>query len=154
MTTQTAKDTTSTAQKQTPKHSTQLSPLTSVVLLSFGILVIAVLALSSGSSPSEPKQTTTQHRARPKLKLRATERLLIQAADVAAGKAMQAALSDDGLYEGRTAGEWCSVAGDAINDVVFPNTGSFDHQNTPTKRGLRIQRENKTIRTVEKFCLG
>jgi hypothetical protein len=112
-------------------------------------LVVILTPTGQGGDPVHHKQQAH----RPKLKLTASEQFALQGVDAGMGKALQAAMSSDGLYEGRTSAEWCSLAGDALNTVLFPNSGSFEHQNTPTKRGERLSRENGTIKSFYENCM-
>jgi hypothetical protein len=71
--------------------------------------------VAAGASPSRahdaPRKRLTMHYT-------LGERLLIDSVDVAAGKAMKAAASPDGLFERRTAQEWCGAALDAESVLV------------------------------------
>jgi hypothetical protein len=123
-----------------------------------GLAVLFLIgALSAPDTQHKhPAKAKVGHKAavhKPKLKLTASEQLALQGVDAGMGKALQAAMSSDGLYEGRTSAEWCSLAGEALNTVLFPNSGSFEHQNTPTKRGERLTRENGTIKSFYENCM-
>jgi hypothetical protein len=94
---------------------TVLAVVAVVVLVAWGV------AANTHSAPAQAPQphAATAHRShRPSVRYTATERLLIDSVDIAAGKAMQASMSPDGLYERRSSQEWCSAALDAEQVLV------------------------------------
>jgi hypothetical protein len=85
------------------------------------VLVVWGVAANTHSAPVAPQQVpqaATKHPPRPTVHYTRTERLLIDSVDIAAGKAMQATASPDGLYERRSSQEWCSAALDAEQVLV------------------------------------
>src|SRR4051794_21650082 len=93
-----------------------------------GVLVVAGVArnLQSSSSPAHAREpgypvgapAKKHHPRHVTMHYTASERLLIDSVDIAAGKAMQAAASPDGVFEHRTAQDWCSAALDAEHGLV------------------------------------
>jgi hypothetical protein len=92
------------------------------------ILVVAAVARSgdghaAGAAHSSPASVHRKHHL--VMRYTGSERLLIDSVDIAAGKAMQAANSPDGLFERRTSQEWCSMALDAESALVHHHSFSW-----------------------------
>jgi hypothetical protein len=74
--------------------------------------------VAAGASPSRALDAHHAPSKRRTMHYSLAERLLVDSADVAAGKAMSAAASPDGLFERQTSQEWCSAVRDAENAFV------------------------------------
>lgn len=94
----------------------------SLALIIIVVLVVWGVAAQGHSSQSQGAVTRAsspvKRHPRKTMHYTAAEHLLIDSVDIAAGKAMQAAGSPDGLYERRTSQEWCGMALDAESALV------------------------------------
>lgn len=108
------------------------------LLASLFVIVLVVAAVArggddqaDGASHSSDHRSARPHRHHVVVRYTAPERMLIDSIDIAAGKAMQAASSPDGLFERRSSQEWCGAAIDAENTLVRRHSlawaGRVDH---------------------------